>query len=423
MADDGDVIVVGGGLAGLAAATYAARAGRRVTVIEARSSAGGRARSTDEGGFLVDEGAHALYLAGAGRPILRELGVGHGGRMPPYRELGWFRAGELLASLRAKVGAAGGTRAVRAVRALASTRAADRVGPGASMADWIDRHADDERTRDLLLMLVRTTTYVADPTRLDARAGLAQARRGLRGVHYLHGGWQTLVDGLAATADAAGVERVDARVAGVTADGDGFVVATADERDLAAASVVVAAGGPGHADRLLHGASPTLARRAADAVPVLAACLDVGLRRRTATAGGFGLGEPTYVVDFARSARVAPRGTSLLHALWYEPDLVAHLDPVAELEARVEQVAPGWADDAAVVHRRRAVVVSHDRPRPGVARPGVEVDDVPGLFVAGDWITTDGLLADAALASGRLAGRAAAERAAMIAGGRPVPAP
>ena len=45
-----DVVVVGGGLAGLAAAAIAARAGARVVVVEARTAAGGRARSDQVAG-------------------------------------------------------------------------------------------------------------------------------------------------------------------------------------------------------------------------------------------------------------------------------------------------------------------------------------------------------------------------------------
>ena len=70
-----DVIVIGGGLAGMAAATVAARAGARVEVLEARSAPGGRARTADRDGFLVNEGAHALYRGGEGLAVLRELGV------------------------------------------------------------------------------------------------------------------------------------------------------------------------------------------------------------------------------------------------------------------------------------------------------------------------------------------------------------
>lgn len=59
-------IVVGGGLAGLAAATYLARAGARVTVLEKSANLGGRAASDSPQGFALNRGVHALYTGGPG---------------------------------------------------------------------------------------------------------------------------------------------------------------------------------------------------------------------------------------------------------------------------------------------------------------------------------------------------------------------
>src|SRR5947208_140623 len=58
-----DVAVVGGGVAGLAAATALAEAGRRVIVLEARGELGGRATAfrDRETGELVDNGQHVLF--------------------------------------------------------------------------------------------------------------------------------------------------------------------------------------------------------------------------------------------------------------------------------------------------------------------------------------------------------------------------
>src|ERR671936_2099449 len=57
-----DVVVIGGGVAGLSAATALAEAGRRVLVLEARGELGGRATAfTDRTtGELVDNGQHVL---------------------------------------------------------------------------------------------------------------------------------------------------------------------------------------------------------------------------------------------------------------------------------------------------------------------------------------------------------------------------
>src|SRR6516164_6685624 len=59
-----DVIIVGAGAAGIAAARRLAAAGRRIVVLEAASEVGGRC-VTDNTTFAVpyDRGAHSLYLA------------------------------------------------------------------------------------------------------------------------------------------------------------------------------------------------------------------------------------------------------------------------------------------------------------------------------------------------------------------------
>ena len=70
-----DVVVVGGGLGGLAAATYAARGGRSVILCEKASALGGRAITTQIGEFRFNLGPHALYAGSHGIAVLRELGV------------------------------------------------------------------------------------------------------------------------------------------------------------------------------------------------------------------------------------------------------------------------------------------------------------------------------------------------------------
>src|SRR5919197_6061759 len=68
-------IVVGGGLAGLAAAAYLARGGRSVTLLERAPTLGGRAATDTPGGYALNRGAHALYTGGSASEVLRELGV------------------------------------------------------------------------------------------------------------------------------------------------------------------------------------------------------------------------------------------------------------------------------------------------------------------------------------------------------------
>ena len=68
---DFDVVVVGGGLAGLCAASFAASAGARVALYESSPDLGGRARTRVKEGFCFNYGPHALYLGGSLDTALR----------------------------------------------------------------------------------------------------------------------------------------------------------------------------------------------------------------------------------------------------------------------------------------------------------------------------------------------------------------
>ncbi len=58
-----DVIIVGAGLSGLAAAIHLHRAGKRVRVLEASDGVGGRVRSDHVDGFILDRGFQVLLTA------------------------------------------------------------------------------------------------------------------------------------------------------------------------------------------------------------------------------------------------------------------------------------------------------------------------------------------------------------------------
>lgn len=97
-----DVIVVGAGLGGLLAGAILARRGRRVLVLEREPETGGRLRSWEVDGFVIDAGAYlwpnahldaALAAAGAAGfetstiPLARVLRIyahGDGGRARPF---------------------------------------------------------------------------------------------------------------------------------------------------------------------------------------------------------------------------------------------------------------------------------------------------------------------------------------------------
>src|SRR6056297_1723501 len=68
-------IIVGGGIAGLTAAAYLARAGKKVLLLEKNSEFGGLVSSFTSDGFHFEAGVRALESAGIILPMLEDLGI------------------------------------------------------------------------------------------------------------------------------------------------------------------------------------------------------------------------------------------------------------------------------------------------------------------------------------------------------------
>src|ERR1700683_2688688 len=77
-----DIIVVGGGIAGLVAAAFASKGGASVLLLEASPALGGRARTRNVSGYYFNQGAHALYRGGFLDNILHDLEVTVTGNTP-----------------------------------------------------------------------------------------------------------------------------------------------------------------------------------------------------------------------------------------------------------------------------------------------------------------------------------------------------
>ena len=68
-------IIVGGGMSGLTAAVYIAKAGHDVLILEKNKECGGLLNSFSRDGFTFDAGARAILNAGIIRPMLKELEI------------------------------------------------------------------------------------------------------------------------------------------------------------------------------------------------------------------------------------------------------------------------------------------------------------------------------------------------------------
>lgn len=416
-----ETVVVGGGVAGLAAATLLARAGRRVVVREAAGVLGGRARSeVRPDGFVRNLGPHALYLGGAGAGVLRGLGIDLPGGAPRIAGgvavlegvplPGPFTAPALVTSRLV------GTRDKAILARLLRWPPVPGFGASTTQEEWLDGLGLSARGRRLADALVRLTSYADLPERLSADAAAQQLHLGGRGVRYLDGGWASLVAALRRRAEEAGARiAVGSRVVAISGGpGSAPIVETADGVTTLAAGVVLAVGSARAEQRLLGSAgdpSPALAARAA--------CLDVALSRLPRpTAFALGLDQPLYLSVHSAAARLAPPGGAVVHVMRYlgaaQPDPAAHRE---ELERLLDLVQPGWRDAVVAARFSPSLTVTDELPLaesgglPG--RRPVAVGGLCALVRAGDGVGAVGMLADAALgsaaaAAGLLIGRGAA---------------
>lgn len=384
-----DVVVVGGGLAGLTAAAIVAKAGKSVVVHEKRGVLGGDARSVVNDGFIFNQGPHALYRGGPAETVLADLGVKVSGGQPPTK-------GRLVFDDQAEIAPAGPISLLR-TKALGFS---DKVQVGKTLAllpklkaaefgsmtvnEWIGDAVSGERPAKMLHALVRLATYANQPDQLSADVAISQVQGALGdGVLYLHGGWQTIVDQLAAVA---GVHI--ATGSGITELPD-------------APAVIIASGGAAVAEKLLG--------RHFDVGPAATvSCLDLGLRRRPDADFVLGGDVPFYFSNQSAVAELAPAGQHSAGAAQY---LAEGVEPDADAMMEFARHS-GVADDDVVVsrrlHRMTAVTSLATASRGGLrGRPNITDTGHANVFLAGDWVGPSGHLADASVASAEAAARAA----------------
>jgi glycine/D-amino acid oxidase-like deaminating enzyme len=406
------VVVVGAGLAGLAAAATAARAGAPVLVLEARSP-GGRARTDVQEGFRLNRGPHALYRGGAGRAVLGRLEIRPAGHMPSPRGTQVLIGGSPHAILSRRVL---GARAVAQLTAVFARLAVTDASKWAarSAREWIGALGLRPGAATFMEAFVRLTTYVADLDRLPADLAISQLRMSFKGLDYLDGGWEQLTCALLARASGAGAQlQAHTPVAAIGGSPGAWEVRTAAGDQITAAAVVVAAGTPAATSRLLP-AAPGWGGLGPE---VTAACLDLGLRR-PGTRFIVGIDEPLYLSPHCPPGNLAPAGRGLVHVMRYGARTSGQ--DREQLWALASAAGIGRADVVVERFLHRMVVASY-LPPPGTGlagRPAAAVPGAPGIFVAGDWAGPVGWLSDSSLASGEKAGLLAA-RAARACRARP----
>jgi phytoene dehydrogenase-like protein len=413
--DSSDVVIIGGGLAGLTTAALIARSGKSVTLFEQSSSEiGGRARTSNQDGFYFNQGPHALFVADIGAKLLQELGIQYTGGIPNTSfEIKDAKKFRLLVNVSSNSTTPASESLLGKVFALLSDllKKADFTElDNVSVQEWVKRNFHDADSIALMNALMRLTTYANDPDIQGVGSALYQFHVfNQGGVMYLDRGWQTLVDGLAAAAKNAKVRIVMGKKATKLQKSDYNWLVTLSDHSQVSAKIVVIATGPREADALFHeGEKPEALSDAVEGVrPIRMACLDVALSSLPQKDALFALGidSPLYFSVHSASAKLASPNGALIHVAKY---LGTSIKPnpredEKELEELIDLMQPGWRE-----------VLVKKRPLPNMAvsnaivmaatgglagRPDVRIAD--NLYIVGDWVGKEGLLSNASFASAK----------------------
>jgi squalene-associated FAD-dependent desaturase len=417
-------VVVGGGLAGIAAALRLSDGGQSVTLLERRPRLGGAAFSFRRGELIIDNGQHVfLRCCTAYRELIERLGAGDLVTLQDRLDIPVLKAGARLAHLRRSRGIPAPlhlsaalaryallsppdrARAARGALALRGLDPDDRSLDALTLGDFLRRHGQNDATIERLWAIIAVATLNLRP---DV-ASLALAAKVFR-------------TGLLDTADAADV--------GYAAVPLGDLHSTAAERALTAAGVevltghrvdTVTAAGSGVAVEATgpDGERSWSADRVVLATPWAEAFAAVpGLESTAAAAQGLGASpivnvhviydrkvtelpfaaavgspvqwifdrtEPSTVRNQHREAQYLAITVSAADALVDTPSRVLTDQFEAELAALLPAAARANVIDAFVTRERRATfrqAAGTWRMRPSAA------SGLPGVWLAGAWTDT-----------------------------------
>ncbi|MFA9501737.1 NAD(P)/FAD-dependent oxidoreductase [Natrinema sp. H-ect1] len=419
------VVVAGGGLAGLVAARHLAAAGTDVTLFERRETTGGRVRTLERDGFRFDRGFQVCFTA---YPAVRrelDLTALHLRRFAPGATVAGPDGLSTLADPLREPGTIPATLSNPYVSAGDALRVARlwyrlrRTDPGDIFA------GDDERIDDFLRNRGFSKRFIEGFVApfyggITLDRSLATSRRVFEYTFRTLAAGETVVPAAGMEAipsqladcvrEVGGTIRTGVTVESVAADGGdasdsaGSVTVETDAEPLEADAVVVATDPPTARELTGVESIPTAARSCVTQYYALPSGTDLGTGRRlllNATGRG-----PNHVVPHSAVApEYAPADATLISATYLGEQPASDEDLAERTRRSLESWSPNREfDDLETLHTERIPFAQFDQP-PGIHDRLPDARDPAGsVYLAGDYTQWSSI--QGAMESGRRAAEA-----------------
>lgn len=407
-----DVVIVGGGLAGYVAANYVARTNLSVVILEKGKFVGGRARTTKIEQQYFNLGPHALYKKGKARSILEELRITLPGKPTksggiliennsefpaPFSALNLFKTNLLNWKERIEW----------MTVLLKIVRVNTEPLEGKTFHQWAGEITHSPKVKFLLYTLGRLATYSHTPEKMDAKVMVSHLKIAMKGVLYLDGGWQTIIDQLHNKAVLSGVQvqpQTPVRQIELLSDGSFQLVTPHNEKILA--KNVIWTAGPQELESMFLDKDNCFSNKM---TAIKGATLDVALSQLPNPEKLFAmdLTNPLYYSVHSTYAHLSDnKNNIILHVFKYHHPEEHHDNTLDKhsLEQFLEKLQPGWEKYVITKRFLPHITVNQRLPELGDEKKLLRLKStIPHLYVAGDWASPDYILSEGAVSSGKQA--------------------
>ncbi|MDR7318559.1 NAD(P)/FAD-dependent oxidoreductase [Brevibacillus nitrificans] len=413
-----DVVIVGGGLAGLSSAAYLSSKGKKVAVLE-RGQLGGRAVTLKIKGFNFNFGAHAIYARDSSvlktfekeldlhidwqdfNPTKAKYDIGNDLTAVPANVQGLFQT-KLLKGL---------DKVLFTFEILKTMLKMETGHPHMSIQKWMEKKNVNEEVKEMMLTLASSNFFTREPEKIPSDVFFSYYSRLFttnKPVAYIGGGWQALINEFVRVIEANnGVILTKTKVESFHVEEDRVVGVVTPEGEFTADEFISCIPPKEMVKVFAETRLEHAIAQHAEYEPTVVVVYDIGLKERIDVPYSYIYDKQNniFITDISYYDQTCvPEGGQLLQATAYMRQSEVGNKELAEqrkleIEALYDKHFAGWREQLVVPRvSTRAIVqeikwTMNQKPMP------IFMPDYRNLFFAGDWCEGQGQLSELSFSS------------------------